>query len=279
MVDWLRDHYQTSLQRSCGLIGLNRSSYYYESKPNRYNEALLARMKEIAATRVRFGYQRIWVMLRREGWHVNKKRVYRLYTDAGMQLTRKVKKKRASHQRTEVEKADRINQKWSMDFVSERTENSQQFRILTIVDQYSRECLATYAQGSLKGVDVARVLSQVVKERGQSPQSITVDNGSEFYSQAMDHWAYLNKVTLDFIRPGKPVENHYIESFNGRLRDECLNVHLFWNIEDAQEKLSHWKDDYNHQRPHGSLDGFTPREFAEKSASKESNKTLQKLEV
>jgi putative transposase len=148
-----------------------------------------------------------------------------------------------------------------MDFVTDRLENGSYFRILTVVDQYTRECLAVKAGHSLKGADVVRCLD-TLKENDRMPASITVDNGSEFYSQEMDTWAHRNEVELDFIRPGKPVENAYIESFNGRLRDECLNTHLFWDIPDAQEKLSRWQKDYNEERPHGSLGSMSPVEFA-----------------
>lgn len=241
---------------------LQPSSYYYQAKQNGVNEALKLRMKEIAAARVRFGYRRITVLLRREGWQVNAKRIYRLYREEGMQLSRKKpKKKRASHQRVASLQAEESNQKWSMDFVTDRLVDGRYFRILTVVDQFTRECVALHVGQSLRGSDVARCLNRVVQDRG-TPESITVDNGSEFCSQVMDNWAYRNRVQLEFIRPGKPVENHYIESFNGRLRDECLNVHLFFDLKDAQEKLDRWREDYNFVRPHGSLGEMTPREFA-----------------
>ena len=185
-----------------------------------------------------------------------------------LQLRRKKRRvKRASHSRVAQERATMANQRWSKDFVTDRLENGSYFRILTVVDQYTRECLALHAGHSMIRPDVALCLSRVVDERGSS-SSITVDNGSEFYSQKMDHWAYRNQVELDFIRPGKPVENHYIESFNGRLRDEFLNTHLFFDSLDAQEKLDRWKHDYNVIRPHGSLGKFTPEEFARKHQTK-----------
>lgn len=231
------------------------------------NEALRHRIKEIAASRVRFGYRRITVLLRREGWEVNAKRVYRLYKEEEMQLSRKKpKKKRASHQRVARVQAQEANQKWSMDFVTDRLEDGRYFRALTVVDQYTRECVALHAGKSLRGADVARCLSRAIKSRS-APESITVDNGSEFCSRVMDEWAYRNQVKLDFIRPGKPVENNYIESFNGRLRDECLNVHLFFDLEDAQDKLDRWRKDYNMNRPHGSLKEMTPWEFANRQNS------------
>ena len=262
MVDWLKGAFEVSNARACRLVGLQESSYFYKAKGNEMNEALKRRMKEIAASRVRFGYRRITVMLRREGWKVNAKRVYRLYSEEGMQLSRKKpKKKRASHQRIPSSQATAPNQKWSKDFVTDRLEDGRYFRVLTVVDQFTRECVALHAGQSLRGDDVARCLDRSIRTR-KAPQSITVDNGSEFCSQVMDTWAYRNDVLLDFIRPGKPVENHYIESFNGRLRDECLNTHLFFNLEDAQEKLDEWRNDYNFVRPHGTLGELAPQEFA-----------------
>lgn len=149
-----------------------------------------------------------------------------------------------------------------MDFITDRLEDGRSFRVLTVVDQYTRECPVLEPATSLTGAKVAQRLSEVAKTHGL-PQSITVDNGSEFYSQAMDSWAYRNKVHLDFIRPGKPVENGYIESFNGRLRDECLNVDLFWSVEDAREKLEAWRQDYNQNRPHSALAGLPPAAYAQ----------------
>jgi len=148
-----------------------------------------------------------------------------------------------------------------MDFVTDRLESGGYFRILTVVDQFTRECLAVKAGRSLRGRDVAKCLSGVLTKRDR-PKTITVDNGSEFYSQEMDAWAYRNEISLDFIRPGKPVENAFIESFNGRLRDECLNTHVFFDLLDAQEKLDHWQKDYNEDRPHSSLGELSPAEFA-----------------
>ena len=157
--------------------------------------------------------------------------------------------------------ADATNQRWCMDFVTERFENGRYFRILTVMDQYTRECLILEPGVSMTGTKVAHYLTGAVLRRG-SPESITMDNGTEFQSRAMDAWAYQNDVRLDFIRPGRPVENGLIESFNGRLRDECLNIHLFWTMEDAREKLEEWRLDYNSVRPHSSLGQLTPEEYA-----------------
>jgi putative transposase len=221
------------------------------------------RLRELAASRVRFGYRRLTVMLRREGWRVNPKRIYRLYSEDGLTVRTKVRKKLARRSRVVTPKATRPNQKWSMDFMSAKTLDGRWFRVLTIIDQFTRECLALVADRALNGHRVALALSQVIAERGV-PESITADNGSEFSGKAMDAWSYQYSVHLEFIRPGKPVENSYIESFNGRFRDECLNVDTFLDLSDVKEKLERWRQDYNQVRPHSSLDDRSPEEFARK---------------
>ena len=217
------------------------------------------RLRELAGSRVRYGYRRLTVMLRREGWEVNAKRIYRLYTEEGLIVRTQKRRQRAQRQRIPSGQAIRPNQKWSMDFVAQRLADGRWIRALTVVDQFTRECLLLHADTALSGEKVAGALDRVVAGRG-APQSITVDNGTEFASKAMDLWAYQNAVHLDFIRPGRPVENGYIESFNGRLRDECLNVEVFFTLADARRKLDHFRDDYN--RPHSALDDRTPAEFA-----------------
>jgi putative transposase len=219
------------------------------------------RLRELASNRVRFGYRRLTVLLKREGWRVNAKRVYRLYTEEGLTVRTKYRKKTASRSRVQQGLATAPNQRWSMDFVSDRLVDDRWFRVLTVVDQFTREWLLLYGDRALSGEKVTAELERVVRERGV-PTSITVDNGSEFASRAMDVWAYGHGISLDFIRPGKPVENGYIESFNGRLRDECLNVSLFFSLEDAREKLEQWRQDYNRARPHSSLADQTPAAFA-----------------
>jgi putative transposase len=210
---------------------------------------------------VRFGYRRLTVLLRREGRAVNAKRIYRLYTEDGLTVRTKVRKKIARRQRMPLLRATRPNQRWAMDFVSERLYDGRWFRVLTVVDQFTRECLLLLADGSRTGHKVALALSRVIAER-DAPESITVDNGTEFASKAMDAWTYQYRVQLDFIRPGRPVENGYIESFNGRLRDECLNVQVFFTLADVREKLELWREDYNRVRPHSALDDRSPQVFA-----------------
>jgi putative transposase len=221
------------------------------------------RIRDIASTRVRYGYRRIYVLLRREGWKVNHKRVHRLYRLEGLNLRIQGKKKRIrTLQRPDAPKAMKMNESWSMDFVSDALYNGRRFRALTIVDNFSRECLAIEADQGIRGEQVVAVLEELKQTRGL-PDVIRVDNGSEFISKAMDRWAYGNGVKLSFSRPGKPVDNAFIESFNGSFRDECLNVNWFLSIEDAREKIENWRKDYNGFRPHSSLDDMTPDEYAE----------------
>jgi len=241
---------------------MNRASYYYRSRAEEYR-ALRIRLKDLAMSRIRFGYLRLLVLLQREGWQVGKKLVYRLYREEGLQVRTKKRKKQVSRQRAALAAAQRGNQRWSMDFVSERLENGRYLRVLTVLDQYTRECPLLEVAASMSGVKVVNALERIAVQRGY-PESITVDNGSEFSSRAMDAWAYEHGVKLDFIRPGKPTENGYIESFNGRLRDECLNAELFWTEEDARRKLEKWRLDYNTQRPHSSLANLPPATFAKK---------------
>jgi putative transposase len=223
---------------------------------------LRLRLRELAASRRRFGYRRLWVMLRREGWKVNHKRVYRLYREEGLAVHTKKRRKRPSHLRLVMPPADGPNERWSMDFVTDRLESGRQFRVLTVVDHFSRECPLLEAGISMTGKSVARALERLSFDH-PLPKVITVDNGSEFFSRAMDSWAYRRGVQLEFIRPGKPTENAYIESFNGRLRDECLNGNLFFSIEDARRKLEIWRVDYNTVRPHSSLGDRSPSELLE----------------
>ena len=226
--------------------------------------------------RVRFGYLRLTVLLKREGWPVGKKLVYRLYRELGLQMRTKKRRKLASAQRATTQAATKRNEKWSMDFVADRLEGGRSFRVLTVIDQFTRECLKLEAAAHMSGSRVVECLERVTELRGY-PQSITVDNGTEFCSKAVDAWAYRKGVKLDFIRPGRPVENGFIESFNGRLRDECLNTHLFWSIEDACEKMETWKVDYNTRRPHSALANLPPAAFAA-SAMRRERKQQQRME-
>ena len=262
-MDWLTATFVVSKVQACRLMLLGASSYWYHSHP-KDRRALLLRLKELAFTRVRYGYRRLTVLLQREGWRVGKKLIYRLYREQNLLVRTKQRKKRATQTRVPLAVATAANQRWSMDFMSERFENGSYFRVLTIIDQFSRECPLLWADVSLSGLKVVACLERLARIRGV-PQAITVDNGVEFCSRAVDAWAYQAGVKLDFIRPGKPAENGFIESFNGRLRDECLNANLFFNLADAREKLEAWRQDYNTLRPHGSLGWLPPAAFAQRA--------------
>jgi putative transposase len=259
LVSQIRQGYQLSENRACGLIGITRWINRYQSQRDPQTE-LRMRLRELAGSRVRYGYRRLTVLLRREGWAVNTKRVYRLYREEGLQVRTKKRGKRGAHARVPLPEAARPNQRWSMDFVSDRLTDGRWFRILTVVDQYTRECLCVHADRSQTGEKVVEHMKRLAALRGV-PESITTDNGSEFAGQAMDIWAQQAGVKLDFIRPGRPAQNGYIESFNGRLRDECLNTELFSSLADAREKLQRWQRDYNQTRPHSGLADRTPEEF------------------
>jgi len=260
LAEWASEVYQLSQRRVAGLIPVDRATLQYVHHRDR-QEALRVRLRELAGSRVRYGYRRLTVLLNREGWEVNAKRIYRLYSEEGLIVRTQKRKERAQRQRVAQGSATRPNQKWSMDFVAQRLPDGRWIRVLTVVDQFTRECLCLHADTALSGEKVAAALDPVVARRG-APQSITVDNGTEFASKAMDLWAYANGVHLDFIRPGRPVENGYIESFNGKLRDEFLNVEVLLTLADARRKLDGWRRDYNHHRPHSALADRTPAEFA-----------------
>ena len=219
-------------------------------------------MKEIAAVRIRYGFRRVYILLRREGFKDNHKRVYRIYREEGLNLRiKRPRRSKASANRMERPDISTINQVWSMDFVADQTFEGRKLRALTIVDNYSRKCIAIHTQQSIKGDDVVSVLDRIKEVDGYKPERIQVDNGSEFISKALDKWAYENAVTLDFSRPGTPTDNPFIESFNGSFRDECLNTNWFLSLEDAEEKIEVWRNDYNEFRPHSSLNDLTPDEI------------------
>lgn len=241
---------------------LSRKTFaYVPRKPPQ--EALRRRIRELATSRVRYGYKRIHVLLKREGIHVNKKRVHRLYCLEGLQLRTKRPRRNVSASTRQPPKAlpKEPNIAWSMDFVSDQMSSGQRFRALTIVDIFTRECLAIEPGARPGADDVVRVLSHIAAKRG-TPERIHCDNGSEFSGRLVDLWAYSNQVTLEFSRPGKPTDNAFIESFNGSLRDECLNVHWFNDLTDAKDKLQTWQKEYNESRPHKALDNRSPVEFA-----------------
>jgi putative transposase len=223
---------------------------------------LRMRIKDLAGARVSYGYRRLHVLLQREGWKVNHKRIYRLYKQEGLIMRPKRPRRHVSAcRRIERPTAERPNESWSMDFMSDELYNKQRIKLLTLVDNFTRESLAIEVAERIGGHGVVEVLMRVAEERGL-PQKIQLDNGPEFTSKRLDQWAYLNRVELDFSRPGKPTDNAFIESFNGRFRQECLNESWFLSLEDAREKVETWRQHYNRERPHGSLGNFTPMEYA-----------------
>lgn len=225
------------------------------------DEELRERLRELAGERRRFGYRRLHVLLTREGFVVNHKRVYRLYREEGLSVRKRKRKRVSRGERQPILAPSGPDQVWSLDFVQDTLSWGRKVRMLTLVDAYTRESLAIEVDTSLSGVRVARVLQRVCEERGRVPDAIVLDNGPELTSRALDQWAYEQGVRLHFIEPGKPQQNGFIESFNGRLRDECLNEHWFRSLPDAQRIVEEWRVDYNLNRPHSSLGNLTPEEF------------------
>ncbi len=258
-VDVLMEERGLGVTRACGLVGISRSLYRYRRQPD--PAALVARLRELAAVKRRYGYRRLHVLLRREGFAVNRKRVQRLYREAGLTVRRRKRKRIGPVERHPLQKPVAANISWSMDFVSDGLADGRRLRCLNIVDDCTRECLAIEVDTSLTGKRVVAVLDRLVEQRG-APQSITVDHGPEFEGQALDAWAYRYGIRLAFIRPGKPVENAYIESFNGKFRDECLNEHWFVTMDHARRLIERWRIEYNTERPHSSLGNLTPDEYA-----------------
>ncbi|WP_446741078.1 IS3 family transposase [Sphingomonas sp. ACRSK] len=250
-----------SERRSCLALGVDRSSVRYVShKPDQ--APLRLRIRDLAAARVRYGYFRIYILLRREGWLVNHKRVYRLYREDGLSLRlRRPRRNVSAANRERQPAASAPNEMWSMDFVSDALFDGRRLRALTVVDAFTREALAIDVDQGIKGEQVVTAMARIASVRG-APKTIRVDNGPEFISKALDRWAYENGVTLDFSRPGKPTDNAFVESFNGRLRDECLNSHWFLSLADARIKIEAWRRDYNESRPHTALGWLTPAEYA-----------------
>lgn len=262
MANWLVDNYRVPRRRACRCVGLAHSMYYYKVQRKRDEVLLRMRIKEIAQSRVRYGFKRIYTLLKREGFVDNHKRVYRIYRSEGLNLrTKRPRRNRSGAHRLERMESLSINKVWSMDFVQDALFNGERFRILTVVDNYTKICHGLLVGKTLKGIDVVHELSRISMTEGCYPERIQCDNGSEFISKEVDLWAYENKVTMDFSRPGKPTDNPYVESFNGKFRDECLSINWFLSLEDAKEKIGTYRWEYNHFRPHSSLNDLTPKEF------------------
>ncbi len=259
---YLQNGYEVSERSACQVLLAPRSSCRYASVADE-QVALRMRLKDLAAVRVSYGYQRLHVLLQREGWRVNHKRVYRLYREEGLCMRPKKPRRHVSAQRREVRTtAVRPDERWSLDFMSDELVDGRRIRLLTIVDHFTRESPAIAVDLSLGGHRVVEVLGSLAL-RGRRPETIAIDNGPEFTSKVVDQWAYLNRVALDFSRPGKPTDNAFIEAFNARLRAECLNESWFLSLGDAREKVEAWRRHYNTERPHSALGNRSPQEFLE----------------
>lgn len=262
--------YQTSERRACSGLGWSRSSHRYRSVADP-QKVLRMRLKELAGVRIGYGYRRLHVLLQREGWLVNHKRVYRLYREEGLALRKKPPRRRVACVKREIKPtAVAKTDCWSMDFVSDQLFDGRRLRVLTLVDNHTRESLALHVGQRIRGIDVVQIMERVTKQHG-IPKRIQVDNGPEFISKDLDRWAYWNHVELDFSRPGKPTDNAMIEAFNSRFRQECLNEHWFMSLPDAQEKIEGWRQDYNHNRPHSALDYKSPAAFVAESEHPEAS--------
>ncbi|WP_429771131.1 IS3 family transposase [Aurantiacibacter flavus] len=257
LVDGMLADWGVSIRRACRALPFDTSSYHYQSR--RTDPAFLKkRIKEICETHVRYGYRRVYYILRREGWAVNLKKVYRLYRELGLQLRNKTPKRRVKAKlREDRTTAVRPNDVWAMDFVHDQLATGRKLRILTVVDTFSRLSPVVDPRFSYRGEDVVATLERACRKIGY-PKTIRVDNGSEFISRDMDLWAYQRGVILDFSRPGKPTDNAFIEAFNSKLRSECLNAHWFLSLQDACEKLEAWRRHYNEERPHSAIGNIPP---------------------
>ena len=250
-----------SERHACRLVGISQNSKRYRPVDKSEDKQITERLVALSARWKRFGYRRLHVMLQREGIKMNHKRTYRLYKDAGLSIPKRSKKKKYEKRGMPERAIREPNTRWAMDFVSDRTRNGSNIRVLTVIDEVTRECLALEVDSSLTGRRVTTVLNRIALFRGL-PKEILTDNGSEFTSNIMNTWAYDHKVEHIFTDPGRPMQDGYIESFNGKLRAECLNQHWFRNIPEAKELIEGWRLEYNQVRPHSSLDNLTPEEFA-----------------
>jgi putative transposase len=257
---YLKEWWAMSERRACEVVGVNRSSLRYRRRSSD-DGVLRERLRQLAANRRRFGYRRLWVLLRREGVAVNHKRVYRLYREEGLSVRKRGRKRVAREVRLPLIAPEGPNQRWCLDFVSDALTWGRKIRLLPVIDVFTREALAIEVDTSLPGTRVVQVLERLVGEQGEAPSEILLDNGPELTSRALDQWAYQRGVRLRFIEPGKPVQNAWVESFNSRLRDECLNEHWFLSLADARRIVEAWRMDYNRIRPHSSLGNRTPEEY------------------
>jgi putative transposase len=260
-VGHLRGVYRMSERRACRVIAAHRTTMRYQRRVKDDEAAVRERLHALAGEHPRWGYRRLHLLLRREGMAINRKRVYRLYRLDGLAVRRRTRKRAARVARGIVQPAGRRGEAWAMDFMQDMLAGGRRFRTLNVLDTVTRECLAIEVDTSLPGQRVVRVLDRLAERHGV-PQRITLDNGPEFTGQVLDAWAYAHGVELDFIDPGKPMQNGHLESFNGKFRDECLNGHWFLNLEDARRIIGQWEEGYNTTRPHSALGDQPPAVYA-----------------
>lgn len=260
-VDHLNQAHGLSLSRACRLVGLSRSTaYYVSSRPD--DRCVRDRLKELAKQKRRYGYLRLHYHLRKEGLVLNPKRTYRLYREEGLQVYKRKGRRRFKGERVPLQPAQGVNQRWSLDFMSDSLCTGRRFRTLNVGDDFSRENRGILPDFSISGARMARYLDELGETFGY-PDEIVLDNGPECTSKAMFFWSEERGVKLNFIQPGKPMQNGFIESFNGKFRDECLNEHWFMSLEEARRVIEEWRTHYNEERPHSALGYQTPKEFAE----------------
>jgi putative transposase len=257
----MKKRFGRSENKACQLSGISRSSYRYEKRTD--DAFLRERLETLAQEKRRYGCRRLHILLKREGLIVNHKKTERIYRELGLSIRTKKRKKLVNALRLVLPVPEGPDEIWACDFIHDGLANGRRLRCLTIVDVFTRECLAIEANTSLPGSRVVTVLDRLV-DQGRIPEIPVVDNGPEFTGRDLGDWATRHGVKLAFIRPGKPIENAFIESFNGRFRDECLNEHWFIGVEDARRRIEAWRCEYNTERPHSSIDDLTPQEFAER---------------
>jgi putative transposase len=263
---YAEEQYAFSERRACRLVQVSRTAKRHKTK--RFDDPeLIKKIKDLAERRRRWGYRQLHRLLAREGIKMNLKKFRRIYREQQLSLKIRKKSKSRTQLRVPMPLPSRANERWTMDFVSDQLGPSgRRYRVLTVIDEFTRECVTLFADFSIPSLRVTRVLGEL----SAIPQSISIDNGTEFTSQVMDTWAHQNNVKLDFIRPGKPNENAFIESFNGKFRNECLNENWFVSLEEVRRTIEEWRIDYNENRPHSSLGGLTPKEFADKKTREDS---------
>ena len=258
-VTFVMTEFGFSERQACRLLDLDRTSFRYAAQPDQ-DAALREQLIGLARQKPRYGYRRLWAVLSRQGWSVNVKRVYRLYREEGLAV-RRLRRKRVVRTAPLNAQLTAANQEWALDFVTDALATGRGLRMLTVVDSFTRECPAIEVNTGLSGRHVTRVLERVIEQRGK-PQSLRCDNGPEFTSRHFIAWCAEQNITLIHIQPGRPMQNGYVESFNGRFRDECLNANWFMNLNDARRKVERWREEYNADRPHSSLGYRTPEEYA-----------------